>query len=142
MDFDAAAGDRVKFDYGTYSDIMVFGRLSDGQSWTNFNGTAQFLVTAADVNGDALTDTVLPANNDSITLLGVAPDQLRGNCLFGRRNGRRVIAGVPLRGIGGQLHPRIRCLFLGVRRASARAPFPSHAPGMTLSPLAKCSGAP
>ena len=83
MDFDAAAGDRIKFDYGTYSDIMVFGRLSDGQSWTNFNGTAQFLVTAADVNGDGLTDTVLSANDDSITLLGVAPDQLWGNCLFG-----------------------------------------------------------
>jgi len=36
-----------------------------------------------DVNGDGLTDTVLSANNDSITLLGVAPDQLWGSCLFG-----------------------------------------------------------
>jgi Ca2+-binding RTX toxin-like protein len=82
-DFDAASGDRVMFDYGTYSDIMVFGRLYDGQSWTNFNGSATFSVAAADVNGDGLTDTVLSANDDSITLLGAAPDQLWGNCLFG-----------------------------------------------------------
>jgi Ca2+-binding RTX toxin-like protein len=82
-DFDAASGDRVMFAYGTYSDFMVFGRLADGQSWSNFNDTAQFSVAAADVNGDGVTDTVLHANNDSITLLGVAPDQLWGNCLFG-----------------------------------------------------------
>jgi len=82
-DFDAASGDRVMFDFGTYSDIMVFGRLYDGQSWSNFNGSATFSVAAADVNGDGLTDTVLSANDDSITLLGVAPDQLWGNCLFG-----------------------------------------------------------
>lgn len=82
-DFNAAAGDRVMFDYGTYSDVMLFGRLSDGQSWTNFNGSASFSVTAADVNGDGVTDTVISANDDSITLLGVAPDQLWGNCLYG-----------------------------------------------------------
>ena len=82
-DFNAAEGDRVMFDYGTYSDIMVFGRLSDGQSWSNFNGSAEFSVAAADVNGDGVTDTVLSANNDSITLLGVAPDQLWGSALFG-----------------------------------------------------------
>lgn len=82
-DFDAASGDRVMFDYGTYSDFMVFGRLSDGQSWTNFDGSAHFSVAAADVNGDGVTDTVLSANDDSITLLGVAPNQLWGNCLFG-----------------------------------------------------------
>lgn len=82
-DFDAASGDRVMFDYGTYSDVMVFGRLSDGQSWTNFNGTARFTVNAADVDGDGVMDTVISANDDSITLLGVAPDQLWGNALFG-----------------------------------------------------------
>jgi Ca2+-binding RTX toxin-like protein len=82
-DFDAASGDRVMFDYGTYSDVMVFGRLADGESWSNFNGSAHFSVAAADVNGDGLMDTVLSANNDSITLLGVAPDQLWGSCLFG-----------------------------------------------------------
>lgn len=82
-DFDAASGDRIMFDYGTYSDIMVFGRLADGQSWTNFDGSARFSVAAADVNGDGVTDTILSANEDSITLLGVAPDQLWGNCLFG-----------------------------------------------------------
>ena len=83
VDFDAASGDRVMFDYGTYSDFMVFGRLADGQTWSNFNGSAQFSVAAADVNGDGVMDTVLSANDDSITLLGVAPDQLWGNCLFG-----------------------------------------------------------
>jgi Ca2+-binding RTX toxin-like protein len=82
-DFDAASGDRVMFDYGTYSDIMVFGRLADGQSWTNFDGSAHFSVAAADVNGDGVMDTVLSANHDSITLLGVAPGQLWANCLFG-----------------------------------------------------------
>lgn len=82
-DFDAAAGDRVMFDYGTYSDFMVFGRLSDGQTWTNFNGSAKFGVAAADVNGDGVVDTVLSANDDSITLLGVSPDQLWGSCLYG-----------------------------------------------------------
>jgi len=82
-DFDAASGDRVMFDYGTYSDFMVFGQLSDGLTWTNFNGSATFSVNAADVNGDGVVDTVLSANNDSITLLGVAPNQLWGSALFG-----------------------------------------------------------
>lgn len=82
-DFDPAEGDRVMFDYGTYSDVMVFGRLSDGQSWTNFDGSATFTVTAADVNGDGKMDTALSANDDSITLLGVAPDELWGSCLYG-----------------------------------------------------------
>jgi Ca2+-binding RTX toxin-like protein len=82
-DFDAASGDRVMFDYGTYSDIMVFGRLYDGQTWQNFDGSATFSVSASDVNGDGAVDTVISANEDSITLLGVAPDELWGNCLFG-----------------------------------------------------------
>lgn len=82
-DFSAAQGDRVMFDYGTYSDIMVFGRLSDGQTWQNFTGTATFSIDALDVNGDGATDTVISANEDSITLLGVSPDQLWGSSLFG-----------------------------------------------------------
>ena len=82
-DFNAAEGDRVMFDYGTYSDIMFLGRLSDGLTWSNFNGTARFSVSASDVNGDGVVDTVISANEDSVTLLGVAPDQLSGSCLFG-----------------------------------------------------------
>jgi Ca2+-binding RTX toxin-like protein len=82
-DFNAAEGDRVMFDYGTYSDVMVFGRLSDGQTWQNFTGTAMFSVSASDVNGDGVVDTVISANDDSITLLGVSPDQLWGSCLYG-----------------------------------------------------------
>ncbi len=82
-DFNAAEGDRIMFDYGTYSDVMVFGRLSDGLTWQNFNGTATFSVSALDVDGDGVTDTVISANEDSITLLGVAPDQLWGSSLFG-----------------------------------------------------------
>ena len=82
-DFNAAAGDRVMFDYGTYSDVMVFGQLYDGRTWTNFNGTATFNVSASDVNGDGVVDTVISVNEDSITLLGVAPDQLWGSCLYG-----------------------------------------------------------
>jgi Ca2+-binding RTX toxin-like protein len=82
-DFNAAAGDRIMFDYGTYSDVMVFGRLYDGQSWSNFNGSAHFSVDAVDVNGDGVVDTVISANDDSITLLGVSPDQVWGSSLYG-----------------------------------------------------------
>src|SRR5438093_13535695 len=39
-DFDPAAGDRVLFDYGTYSDVMFFGALSDGMTWQNSTHTA------------------------------------------------------------------------------------------------------
>lgn len=81
--FDAADGDRVMFDYGTYSDIMIFDRLYDGRTWSNFNDTATFTVSANDVNGDGAVDTVISVNEDSITLLGVAPDSLWGSCLFG-----------------------------------------------------------
>ena len=82
-DFNAAAGDRIMFDYGTYSDVMVFGRLSDGQTWQNFTGSATFNVSASDVNGDGVVDTVISVNEDSITLLGISPDQVSGSSLFG-----------------------------------------------------------
>jgi Ca2+-binding RTX toxin-like protein len=82
-DYDMASGDRLLFDFGTYSDFMVFGRLYDGQTWTNFNNTATFTVTASDVNNDGVTDTVISVNDDSITVLGWAPEQISGWLISG-----------------------------------------------------------
>lgn len=82
-DFDPTTGDRVLFDFGTYSDYMVFGQLQDGQTWQNFTGTATFSVSATDANSDGITDTVVSVNEDSITLLGWSPDQLYGWALYG-----------------------------------------------------------
>jgi Ca2+-binding RTX toxin-like protein len=82
-DFDPSTGDRILFDFGTYSDFMLFGMLSDGQTWTNFNQTATFTVHAADVNQDGVTDTVISVNDDSITILGWAPEQVSGWSLSG-----------------------------------------------------------
>jgi Ca2+-binding RTX toxin-like protein len=82
-DFNPAEGDRVMFDYGTYSDVMFLGALSDGQTWQNSTGTATFTVSASDYNGDGITDTTITVNSDSITLLGWSPDQLYGWALQG-----------------------------------------------------------
>lgn len=86
-DFKPWEYDRVLFDFGTWSDYMVFGRLSDGQTWSNFNGTAHFSVAATDVNGDGVTDTTISVSydggSDSITLLGWAPADLWGQWLTG-----------------------------------------------------------
>lgn len=82
-DFDPAAGDRVMLDFGSYSDILYFGRLSDGLQFDNFTGTAHFTVSAVDQNGDGIIDTMITANDDSIVLLGWAPDQLMGWSLMG-----------------------------------------------------------
>jgi Ca2+-binding RTX toxin-like protein len=82
-DFNPAAGDRVMFDFGTYSDIMYLGALHDGLSFSNSTGTAQFTISASDYNHDGQMDTVIHANEDSIILLGVAPDQLMGWSLVG-----------------------------------------------------------
>jgi len=82
-DFNPAAGDKVMLDFGTYSDILYLGRLSDGLSFENSNGSAQFTISASDYNGDGRMDTVITANEDSIVLLGWAPDQLMGWSLMG-----------------------------------------------------------
>ena len=82
-DFNPAAGDRVLLDFGSYSDILYLGKLSDGLSFSNSIGTAQFTVSASDYNGDGHVDTVITANEDSIVLLGWAPDQLMGWSLMG-----------------------------------------------------------
>ena len=82
-DFNPAAGDRVMFDYGTYSDVLYMGKLYDGLSFANCTGSATFTVSATDYNGDGVTDTIISANDDSIVLLGWAPDQLYGWSLMG-----------------------------------------------------------
>jgi hypothetical protein len=82
-DFNPAAGDRVMLDFGSYSDILYLGALHDGLSFSNSTGTAQFTISASDYNGDGHTDTVITANQDSIVLLGWAPDQLMGWSLMG-----------------------------------------------------------
>ena len=82
-DFNPGEGDRVMFDYGSYSDVLYFGQLHDGLSWENSIGTATFTVSGADYNGDGVGDTMIAANNDSIVLLGWSPDQLYGWSLIG-----------------------------------------------------------
>ena len=82
-DFNPAAGDRVMLDFGSYSDILYLGKLSDGLSFSNSTGTAQFTISASDYNGDGKVDTVITANEDSIVLLGWAPDDLMGWSLMG-----------------------------------------------------------
>jgi Ca2+-binding RTX toxin-like protein len=82
-DFDPNVGDRVLFDFGSWSDLLYMGRLSDGLEFSNFTGTANFVVTGGDFNADGVTDTRISANEDSITLLGWAPDQLMGWSLVG-----------------------------------------------------------
>lgn len=87
VDFKPWEGDKIMFDFGTYSDYMVFGRLSDGQTWNNFLNTATFSVTGADVNNDGVQDTVISvthaAGTDSVTVLGWAPEDLWGQWLIG-----------------------------------------------------------
>jgi Ca2+-binding RTX toxin-like protein len=82
-DFNPADGDRVMFDYGSYSDILYLGQLHDGQTFQNFTGAATFTVSAVDVNHDGITDTLISVNGDSIALLGWSPDQLWGWSLMG-----------------------------------------------------------
>jgi Ca2+-binding RTX toxin-like protein len=82
-DFDPAGGDRVLFDYGSYSDILYLGQLHDGLAFDNFIGTAHFTISATDVDGDGITDTLISVNDDSIALLGWSPDQLMGWALMG-----------------------------------------------------------
>lgn len=82
-DFNPAAGDRVLFDYGSYSDVLYFGQLHDGLSFSNYTGTATFSVSATDYNNDGITDTMISVNDDSIVLLGWSPDELWGWSLMG-----------------------------------------------------------
>jgi len=82
-DFNPAAGDRVMFDYGSYSDVLYMGQLHDGLSFSNSTGTATFSVSAVDYNHDGVMDTLISVNDDSVALLGWSPDQLWGWSLMG-----------------------------------------------------------
>jgi len=82
-DFNPAAGDRVMFDYGSYSDVLYMGQLHDVLSFSNSTGTATFSVSAVDYNHDGVMDTLISVNDDSIALLGWSPDQLWGWSLMG-----------------------------------------------------------
>lgn len=76
-------GDRIVFDFNSYSDIMVFGPLYDGRTWTDFTGLTTFTVSATDVNSDGQVDTVISVNDQTLTLLGVAPEEVQGWQLMG-----------------------------------------------------------
>lgn len=80
---DFQGGDRLLFDYSSYSDYMIFGRLHDGQTWQDFTGGTTFTVTALDANSDGITDTRIDVNDDSVTLLGLAPSQVSGWAISG-----------------------------------------------------------
>ena len=83
-DFNFLEGDRVLFDYGTYSDLFVTEQLYDGMVFQNFLGTAVFEVHGQDVNGDGDLDTIITINGgDSITLLGLAPSDIPGYAFIG-----------------------------------------------------------
>ena len=87
-DFSQAAGDNLLFDFGSYSQSMVTGALSDGQTWWNASHTAQFTVSAQDTNGDGQVDATLisiatSGSTDSVLLLGLLPSNLYGSCLIG-----------------------------------------------------------
>lgn len=68
---DFADGDRVMLDFGSYSDILFLGEVTDGLSFTTFAGET-FDFTVADLNGDGVLDTRVSNGGDSITLLGVS----------------------------------------------------------------------
>jgi len=82
-DFNPAEGDRVMFDYGSYSDVLYLGQLHDGLSFSNPTGTAHFTVSATDYNHDGVMDTLITVNDDSVAILGWSPDQLWGWSLMG-----------------------------------------------------------
>lgn len=87
-DYNSTDGDRVLFDFSSYSDYMLLtGKLYDGFSWTEFTGSTTFTLNASDVNGDGVADTVITVSDldgvQTLTLLGVSPDQIDGHSLFG-----------------------------------------------------------
>lgn len=72
-DFQVADGDKVLLDFGSYSDILFIGEVTDGLHIDTFNGQG-FDFTVADLNGDGIADTRVTSTDtgDSVTLLGVS----------------------------------------------------------------------
>ena len=76
--------DRVMTDYNSYSDIVkLTGRWYDGLTFDDFTGQTHYTINAVDANSDGATDTLISINEDTIVLLGVAPDQLFSAALMG-----------------------------------------------------------
>ena len=76
--------DKILFDFNSYSDVLGFGQdISDGSVITDFTGQTRILVEAIDANSDGITDTRFTVGEDSIILLGVAPDSLASGNLMG-----------------------------------------------------------
>lgn len=79
-----AGVDRVMTDFNSYSDIVgPLGRWHDGQTFDDFTGLTHYTISAVDVNGDGVTDTLISVNDDSIALLGVSIDSLGSASLMG-----------------------------------------------------------
>lgn len=81
MDFNAAEGDRIVFGTdASASQVVYSGQLSDGLAIQTATGACY--VHCVDINGDGVMDTQLSLNGDNLFLLGCAPDQVNGSCLF------------------------------------------------------------
>lgn len=64
--------DRITFDFGSYVDPMFEGSVGDNTTFTNDGRTATWYVRAI---GD---DTLITVDADTILLVGVKADELRG----------------------------------------------------------------
>lgn len=79
-----AGKDRILFDFNSYSDIVgPLGYRYDGQEFSDFTGQTHFSIHAVDLNSDGLTDTRIDVNDDSITLLGIAPNDITSAAFMG-----------------------------------------------------------
>lgn len=76
--------DRVMTDFNSYSDILgPLGFHYDGQQFYDFTGLTHYSFSIVDANADGIADTRIDVNDDSITLLGISPNQLTSASLFG-----------------------------------------------------------
>lgn len=76
--------DKVLTDFNSYSDVVkLTGQWFDGLEFTDFTGQTHYTIFAVDANNDGITDTRIQVNEDSITLLGVAPTDLYSGSLMG-----------------------------------------------------------